>query len=74
MIERYTLKEMGNIWDEENRYSKWLEVEIAACEGMQKHGLIPKEAVENIKKKAKIDLNRIHALEKIKQPRSYCFP
>ncbi len=35
MIERYTLKEMGNVWNEENRYTKWLKVEIAACEGMQ---------------------------------------
>jgi adenylosuccinate lyase len=65
MIERYTLKEMGNIWNEKNRYSKWLEVEIAACEGMQKQELIPKKAVENIKKKARINLDRIHALEKI---------
>lgn len=65
MIERYTLKQMGCIWNEENRYSKWLEVEIAACEGMQKQGLIPKKAVDNIKKKARIKLDRIHALEKI---------
>lgn len=65
MIERYTLKEMGNVWEEKNRYSKWLEVEIAACEGMKEHGLIPKEVVGNIKKKAKIDLDRIHAFEKI---------
>ena len=64
MIERYTLKEMSNIWDEKNRYSKWLDVELAVCEGMKEHGLIPKEAVVNIKKKAKIDLRRIHALEK----------
>ena len=65
MIERYTLKEMGNIWDENTRYSKWLEVELAACEGMQKHGLVPKGIIEKIKKKAKIDLGRIHALEKL---------
>ncbi len=65
MLERYTLKQMGSIWNEKNRYSKWLEVEIAACKGMQKQGLIPKKAVETIQKKAKINLDQIHAFEKI---------
>jgi adenylosuccinate lyase len=64
MIERYTLKEIGNIWSEKNRYAKWLEVELAACEGMQKEGLIPKGIVEKIKKNAKVNLDMIHAFEK----------
>ena len=55
---------MGDIWDEKNRYAKWLEVELAACEGMQKEGLIPKGSVEKIRKKAKVNLDLIHTFEK----------
>lgn len=64
MLERYTLKEMGNIWEEKNRYAKWLEVELAACEAMQKENIIPKGSFEKIRKKAKINLEMIHAFEK----------
>ncbi len=64
MLERYTLKGMNDIWNEKTRYAKWLEVELAACEGMQKEGLIPKGSVEKIRKKAKIELDSIHAFEK----------
>ncbi|MBU1767137.1 MAG: adenylosuccinate lyase, partial [Candidatus Omnitrophica bacterium] len=61
---RYTFKEMGDIWDEKNRYAKWLEVELAACDEMQKEGLVPKGITEKIKKKAKVNLDMIHAFEK----------
>ncbi|MBU0534462.1 MAG: adenylosuccinate lyase [Candidatus Omnitrophica bacterium] len=64
MIKRYTFKEMGDIWDEKNRYAKWLEVELAACDEMQKEGLVPKGITEKIKKKAKVNLDMIHAFEK----------
>ena len=36
MIERYTRKQMGRIWEPEMRFRKWLEVEIAACEAPYK--------------------------------------
>ncbi|MGB9893772.1 MAG: adenylosuccinate lyase, partial [Candidatus Saccharicenans sp.] len=52
MIERYTLPEMGAIWSEENKYRKWLQVELAVCEAWARLGKIPKESMENIKKKA----------------------
>ena len=55
MIERYTRKEMGNIWSEENKFKKWLEVEIAVCKGWSELGVIPKDAFERIKEKAHID-------------------
>lgn len=55
---------MGDIWDEKNRYAKWLEVELAACDEMQKEGLVPKGITEKIKKKAKVNLDMIHAFEK----------
>ncbi|MFH1241290.1 MAG: adenylosuccinate lyase [Pseudomonadota bacterium] len=63
MIERYTRPEMGRIWEAENRYAKWLEVEIAACEAMAKEGLIPLEALQNIKKRAGFSVERILEIE-----------
>jgi adenylosuccinate lyase len=63
MIERYTRPEMGRVWDAKNRYAKWLEVEIVACEAMAKEGLIPKEAFQNIKRKASFSVERILEIE-----------
>ncbi|EAD0587860.1 adenylosuccinate lyase [Listeria monocytogenes] len=63
MLERYTRKEMGNIWTEENRYQAWLEVEILACEAWAELGDIPKEDVAKIRANAKFDVDRIHEIE-----------
>ena len=63
MIERYTLPEMGKIWEPKTRFEEWLKVEIFACEAMAKLGLIPHEAVKKIKQKAKVDPGRIQELE-----------
>ncbi len=63
MISRYTRPEMGRIWEHENRYVKWLEVEIAACEAMAEEGLVPKEALETIKKKAAFSVEKILEIE-----------
>lgn len=63
MIERYTRPEMGRIWEAENLYAKWLEVEIAACEAMAKENLIPRDALENIKKRAGFSVDRILEIE-----------
>jgi adenylosuccinate lyase len=63
MISRYTRPEMGRIWEPENVYAKWLEVEIAACEAMAKEGLVAEEALENIKKKAAFSVGRILEIE-----------
>ncbi len=63
MIRRYTRPEMGRIWEEENRFAKWLDVEIAACEGMAEEGLIPRESLENIKTKARFSVERILEIE-----------
>jgi adenylosuccinate lyase len=54
---------MGRIWEPENRYAKWLEVEIAACEAMAEEGLIPREASETIKEKASFSVERILEIE-----------
>jgi adenylosuccinate lyase len=64
MISRYTRPEMGRIWEEQNRFAKWLEVEIVACEAMAEEGLIPREAVEVIRKKADCSAERILEIEK----------
>ena len=64
MIPRYTLPEMGRIWSDENKFRKWLEVEIATAEAQAEAGLIPKSAARAIKKKARFDVERILEIEK----------
>ncbi len=63
MIERYTLPKMAKIWEPQNRFAKWLQVEILVCEAMAKEGMIPKKSVENIKKKAQFSIDRIQKIE-----------
>ena len=63
MISRYTRPEMGRIWEPENLYAKWLEVEIAACEAMAQEGLVPEKALKNIKEKAGFSVGRILEIE-----------
>ena len=63
MISRYTRPEMGRIWEADNRYTKWLEVEIAACEAMAEEGLIPRQSFENIQQKARFSVDRILEIE-----------
>lgn len=58
MIPRYSLPEMSRIWSEENKMDRWLAVEIAACEGWAEIGVVPRDALESIRK-ARYDLKRI---------------
>ena len=55
MIERYSRKEIKNIWAEENKYKIWLDIELAAAEAMEKYKIIPKGVVKKVKSKAKIN-------------------
>lgn len=64
MIKRYTRPEMGRIWELENKYRKWLDVEIAVCESMAELGLIPKDAAREIREKADFNVDRIDEIEK----------
>jgi len=64
MIARYSLPEMSRIWQQQNKFQKMMEVEVAACEAHAKRGKIPKKALANIQKKAKFDLASIEALDK----------
>ncbi len=63
MIERYSRPEMSKIWEPQNRFDKWLQVEILVCEAMSIKGMIPKEAVETIKQKAHFSVDRIQEIE-----------
>ena len=64
MIERYTLPEMGALWSEQNKFQKWLDVEIAVCEVHADNGVIPRDALEQIKARAAFSVARINEIEK----------
>lgn len=64
MIPRYTRTEMAKIWEPENKYKIWLEIEIKACEAFNKLGIVPDYALKKIKEKAKFDIKRIDEIEK----------
>lgn len=63
MIERYTLPEIAKIWSDENKFSIWLQIEILACEANSKLGIVPLKSFNNIKRKAKFDVEGINKLE-----------
>lgn len=58
MIERYSRPEMKRIWSDENKYEKWLEVEIAVCDAWSELGVVPRKAIPKIKL-AKCNLKRM---------------
>ncbi len=63
MIDRYTRPEMGSIWSEQSKFQTMLDVEIAVCEAQAELGFIPKEAVPDIKAKARFEIERIKEIE-----------
>ena len=63
MIERYTRPAMGKIWEDENKFRIWLEIEMLACESQAELGVIPKEAVKVIRKKGNFKVARILEIE-----------
>jgi adenylosuccinate lyase len=63
MIERYTLPEMGKIWEAEHKFRTWLAIEIYACEAWAELGRIPAAALEEIKARAAFDIDRINEIE-----------
>ncbi len=63
MIERYTTPRMRLLWSEQNKFQKWLDIEILACEAMAHLGIIPKSALGKIKKRAKFGVKRIAKIE-----------
>ena len=64
MIERYSRDEIKKIWGEKNKYQIWLDIEIAAAQAMEKLRIIPKGVSSKTRKKAKINVDRIHSMKK----------
>jgi adenylosuccinate lyase len=64
MIERYSRPGMVSIWEDDKRFQKWLEIEVAICEAYTKLGLIPEADLHNIKTKAHFDVQKILEIEK----------
>ena len=64
MINRYTLPEMGALWSEAAKFQKWLDVELAVCEVHAEMGTIPREALSEIKSRARFTVERINEIEK----------
>ncbi|HEY7750809.1 MAG TPA: adenylosuccinate lyase, partial [Ignavibacteriaceae bacterium] len=63
MISRYTLPEMGKIWEDEFKFETWLKIEILACEARASMGEIPKADVDVIKQNARFDIKKILEIE-----------
>ena len=66
LISRYTREEMGQVWSEEGKFRRWLEVELAATDTLAASGVVPAEAAAKIRAKARVDagiVKRIAELE-----------
>ena len=63
MIARYSREVISRIWSDENRYQKWMEIEIAACEAWAELGRIPAASAANIRARAGFNVARIEAIE-----------
>jgi adenylosuccinate lyase len=63
LIPRYTRKEMGRVWSDENRFQKWLDVEIAATDTLAEAGQVPKDAAKLIRERSRVNVPRIHEIE-----------
>jgi len=65
MIPRYTRETMGRIWKPKTKFTVWLKIELLTCEALAERGVIPRQALENIKKKARFSVRRIDEIEKV---------
>src|SRR6266567_452614 len=63
MIPRYTRPQMGRIWEDQNKYQRWLDVELAVVETLADGGIIPKDAAAEIKARAAFSVERINEIE-----------
>ena len=63
MIARYTRSEMGRVWSDQNKFEKWLAVELAATETLAEAGLVPREAAAKLRERARVDVARINEVE-----------
>jgi adenylosuccinate lyase len=63
MIPRYTRPKMGNIWEDQNKYQRWLDVELAVVETLAEEGVIPRQDAGEIKSRASFSVDRINEIE-----------
>src|SRR5436309_5136724 len=63
MIPRYTRPQMGRIWEDQNKYQRWLDVELAVVETLADGGIIPRDAAAEIKTRAAFSVDRINEIE-----------
>src|SRR5688572_21586019 len=63
MIPRYTRPALGRIWEDQNKYQRWLDVELAVTETLASEGVIPKDAAAEILAKAKFSVDRVNQIE-----------
>jgi adenylosuccinate lyase len=63
VIRRYTRQEMGRVWGDENRFEKWLEVELAATETLAEAGIVPRDAAAKLRERARVNVARINDIE-----------
>ena len=54
---------MGRVWSDENKFQKWLEVELAAAETLAEAGIVPREAALKLRERGRVDVARINELE-----------
>ncbi len=64
MIDRYTRPQMGAVWDEEEKLRIWLEVELLACEALAERGEVPRDVPARLRERAKVDVARMHEIER----------
>jgi adenylosuccinate lyase len=65
MIERYSLPRMKEIWSEEARLQNWLQIEVLGAEAMAELGLVPREDLEIIRKRARFEVTRVKEIEQV---------
>ena len=63
MIARYTRPEMGRVWSDENKFQRWLDVELAATETLAEAGTVPREAAATLRERARVNVARINEIE-----------
>lgn len=64
MIPRYSRPEMAAIWDLENKFEIWKEIEVLACEAQAELGVIPREDAALIRERAAFEVERIDEIER----------
>ena len=67
LIARYTREEMGRVWNEEGKFRRWLDVELAATETLAETGVVPAAAAAKIREKARIDAGVVKRIGELEQ-------